>query len=47
MLNRINPKIIQEFYQRKGTVKKPTAPGGSGEAKKDTKGKEGKLIDDE
>jgi len=52
LLNRINPKIIAEFYQRRPT-KRPTQGGreaskneeeDGGKAKK---GAEGKLIDDE
>ena len=42
LLNRINPKIIAEFYHRKptrkGSEKVPAAPGDK---------KDGKLVDDE
>jgi len=43
-LNRINPKIIAEFYQRKPT-KRATTSGGDGE-EKSAGPKEDKLIDD-
>ena len=42
-LNRINPKIIAEFYQRKPT-RKPTTVDGEGQK---SQTQEGKLIDDE
>lgn len=41
-LNRINPKIIAEFYERKPTRKSATF-GGDGDSKSR---QEGKLIDD-
>ena len=40
-LNRINPKIIAEFYQRKPTRKPTTVDG------EESKTQEGKLIDTE
>lgn len=45
-LNRINPKIVAEFYARKPTGRKSTMAADGMDAK-DGDVKEGKLVDDD
>jgi len=45
LLNRINPKIISEYYQRRPTKRATQAGGGQEDKEENKKAQEGKLID--